>query len=102
MNFEQAFKATGPDAAESAAQGAKIDDALAALGIRFFEDDARPRLDDAWLVEDVLPLSGLCAVYGPPGCGKSFFVLDMALAISGAHPTWRGKDLEAGAVLYLA
>ncbi len=71
------------------------------LKVRAFADDLEPLLDDAWLIHDVLPDQGLGCAYGAPGCGKTFVALDMAFAVAGAASTWRGREVEPGAVLYL-
>jgi hypothetical protein len=55
----------------------------------------------SWLIEDVLPLGGLCALYGVPGGGKSFIALDMALSIAaGVH--WQGHTTKKGYVVYVS
>ncbi len=54
-----------------------------------------------WLVEDVLPATELAVVYGEPGCGKSFLVLDLARAIVTGNP-WRGLAVRRGRVVYVA
>ena len=72
------------------------------LGLVPFETDtAAPLLEDTWLIEDVLPDSGMGAIYGEPGCGKTFMMLDMAFAVAGAQHKWRGKYVEHGSVIYL-
>lgn len=40
-----------------------------------------------WRVRGILPSEGLAALYGPPGCGKSFLALDMLAAIADGR-TW--------------
>lgn len=101
MNFQGAFRSTGPTADEAVARNASIKAALDALSIREFSEDTDPILEDAWLIGGVIPDAGLGAVFGAPGSGKSFFCLDMALTIGGAKPTWRGNYVEQGPVLYL-
>lgn len=52
-----------------------------------------------WMVQRILPERGLGAIYGPPSCGKSFLVLDLALAVArGAD--WFGKHTTATPVVY--
>ena len=51
---------------------------------------ARPPMP--WRVRGLLPEEGLGAIYGPPGCGKSFVTLDMLGAIA------TGRDWFAHAV----
>lgn len=69
------------------------------LGMVSFDDDA-PNLDDANLIEGVIPDEGLGAMFGKPGCGKTFVALDLAFAIAGAADKWRDKYVEHGAVMY--
>lgn len=53
-----------------------------------------------WLVRGVLPEQGLAAVYGPPGCGKTFLALDLAAAVAeGAR--WFGFTVKGAPVVYL-
>lgn len=55
-----------------------------------------------WLVKDILPYQDLAMVYGAPGSGKSFWMLDVALAIAGAAD-WRSSyKTDHGAVVWLA
>jgi len=53
-----------------------------------------------WLVKGLIPAIGLGTIYGPPGSGKTFVALDMALAISRAIP-WRECQTKQASVLYL-
>ena len=71
-----------------------------ALGLVPFSDDVQPLLEDAWLIEDVLPDDGLGVGYGAPGAGKTFQILDMAFAIGGAAHAWHGRYVSHGTVLY--
>ncbi|WP_213780112.1 helicase RepA family protein [Caballeronia sp. dw_276] len=53
-----------------------------------------------WLVRGVLPVSGLAAVYGPSGSGKSFLTLDLCAAVAdGAE--WFGRRVCAAPVTYV-
>jgi len=61
---------------------------------------AAPVLDGLWLIDDWLPKTGIAAVYGHPGSGKSFFVLDMAAAVASGQE-WAGKHVEHGLVVYV-
>lgn len=54
-----------------------------------------------WLVQDWLPLDALVAVYSPPGVGKSFYALTLALECASGG-WWLGTQLEAAPVLYVA
>lgn len=63
---------------------------------------AAGRLYVEWLVKGILPRSGLAVVYGAPGSGKTFAVLDIAMAVALGHP-WRdgGKRTKQAAVVYV-
>jgi hypothetical protein len=54
-----------------------------------------------WIIKGVLPKAGLAVVYGASGSGKSFAVLDMALAIA-RGALWRGRKVRQGRVAYIA
>lgn len=54
-----------------------------------------------WIVKGVLPQAGLAVIYGASGAGKSFAVLDIALAIARGE-TWRGCKVRQGKVAYVA
>ncbi|MEM6848412.1 MAG: helicase RepA family protein [Pseudomonadota bacterium] len=69
------------------------------ITLESFTQASEPFLDDAWLVEDVLPLRGLGCVFGAPGTAKTFSALDMALHVA-AGLDWRRKHVERRAVLY--
>ena len=61
---------------------------------------AQPILDGFWLIDDWLPSSGIAAIYGHPGSGKSFFAFSMAAHIASGKP-WNGCHVERGLVLYV-
>ena len=48
-----------------------------------------------------MPNSRLIVVYGPPGCGKSFFVCHLALHIAAGLP-YAGRDTKKVRVIYIA
>ena len=54
-----------------------------------------------WLVQDILPAGGLVGLYGPPGAGKSFLAIDLALAVASGKP-WHGHAVESGFALYVS
>lgn len=53
-----------------------------------------------WLIDDILPSTGLACVYGPSGVGKSFFSLDMAAAVALGRP-WFGRPSKQAQVVYI-
>lgn len=52
---------------------------------------ALPRSHNSWLIDDILPTSGLLNIFGPPKAGKTYAAVDLAIAL--ADPT-REKYLE--------
>lgn len=72
----------------------------ALLPLLYFAD-VRPNLDAADFVEGLLIECAMSVVYGPSNCGKTFFMTDLALHIA-AGRAWRGREIEAGAVIYCA
>jgi hypothetical protein len=54
-----------------------------------------------WLVDGLLPSSGLAFVYGPSGSYKSTITLDVAMAVASGQD-WCGRTVLAGAVVYVA
>lgn len=54
-----------------------------------------------YLVKGWLDKGGLSVWYGPPGAGKSWAVLDLALHVA-AHRPWHGHKVRGGPVVYAA
>src|SRR3954454_19535134 len=54
-----------------------------------------------YLVKGIIPSVGLVVVWGPPKCGKSFFVFDMVAHIAGNWP-YRGRKVKQCPVIYFA
>ena len=54
-----------------------------------------------WRIKGVLPESGLAAVYGPSGGGKSFLVLDMLASVADGCE-WFEHRVNRAPVVYLA
>src|ERR1700730_12482585 len=55
----------------------------------------------AYLVKGLVPRVGLTIVWGPPKCGKSFFVFDLVMHIALGWP-YRGRRVRQGAVVFCA
>lgn len=53
-----------------------------------------------WLVRGVLPEKGIGAIFGQPGSGKSFLVLDLLAAVAGGFH-WFGIPTKAAPVVYI-
>lgn len=58
-------------------------------------------LDASDFVEGLLIESAMSVIYGESNAGKTFWATDLALHIASGHP-WCGREVERGAVLYLA
>ena len=54
-----------------------------------------------YLVKGVLPRIGLAVVWGPPKCGKSFWVFDLVMHIAIGR-SYRGRKVRQGVVVYCA
>lgn len=68
--------------------------------IRFLDLD-RPAQELQWLIKRVLTRGEVSIWWGPPGCGKSFLILDAAMAIA-RGVSWFGQPVEQGLVIYQA
>lgn len=60
-----------------------------------------PNLDAADFIEGLLIEAAMSVIYGPSNCGKTFFCTDLALHVA-AGWAWRGREVEAGGVIYCA
>jgi KaiC/GvpD/RAD55 family RecA-like ATPase len=69
------------------------------IPIEFFSD-IEPNLDGLWTIKDLIALGGLILIYGAPGTGKSFFVLDMAIHVALGRD-WFGRRARQGGVIYV-
>src|SRR5262249_52564081 len=49
---------------------------------------------------DILPRIGLATVWGPPKCGKSFWIFDLAMHVALGWP-YRGRKVQQGPVVYV-
>ncbi|MEH6740718.1 MAG: helicase RepA family protein [Sulfitobacter sp.] len=57
--------------------------------------------DLEYLIGGILPAPTFGVLYGPPGSGKSFVALSMALAVASGDD-WLGRPTTQGKVLYIA
>lgn len=57
--------------------------------------------DLEFLLDGILPVASFGVLYGPPGSGKSFVALSMALAVANGD-NWLGRETRQGKVLYVA
>jgi AAA domain len=53
----------------------------------------------AYLVKGLIPRTGLTVAWGPPKCGKSFFVFDLSRHVACGRE-YRGRRVQKGAVIY--
>lgn len=67
----------------------------------FWFSEAEPDLTANDFVEGMLTNGAMSVVYGPSNCGKTFFVLDMALHVAWGR-SWREREIDKGAVVYLS
>ncbi len=65
------------------------------------DDDLRKLPPLQWRIKKVLPQTGLAAMYGPSGSGKSFLVLDILQALA-AGREWFGHKTNSCNVIYCA
>ena len=64
-------------------------------------DEMKLNTERRHLVKGLMPRVGLCVVWGPPKCGKSFWVFDLAMHVALDRP-YRGRRVQGGAVVYCA
>jgi AAA domain len=62
--------------------------------------DVKPDTRRRYLIKGLIPRDGLIVVWGPPKCGKSFLVSDLALHIALGRE-YRGRRVEHGLVIYI-
>jgi len=84
-------EATSPQEAETAPPRFKL--------LSRNDIDAIPPLE--WLIRGVLPKSGIAAIYGPSGSGKSFLIFDAICAIAEGED-WFGAKVNKAPVVYVA
>jgi hypothetical protein len=63
--------------------------------------DIKISADRPYLVKGILPRDGLIVVWGPPKCGKSFWVFDLLLHVALGWD-YRGHRVQPGTVVYVA
>lgn len=64
-------------------------------------DDIEIDPEPEFLVHGLLTAGGLSAIWGEPGCGKSFLALDLAMSVATGRP-FLGRTVQAGGVVYVA
>lgn len=69
----------------------------------FFHADKLEGTSEAMdFVEGLLTEGGASVIYGPSNCGKSFWVVDLAVAVASGTPFRDELEVEQGAVVYIA
>ncbi|MDW3096535.1 MAG: AAA family ATPase [Alphaproteobacteria bacterium] len=54
-----------------------------------------------YLIKGLIPAEGLGVIWGPPGCGKSFFAFDLAMHIA-RGVAYRDRRTRQGSCVYIA
>jgi hypothetical protein len=67
--------------------------------VRF--EDITVNRDPVYLIDGLIPRGGLIVVWGPPKCGKSFWLLDGVMHIALGWP-YHGRSIQQGSIVYLA
>lgn len=66
-------------------------------------DDIMEFPDPKFLIEDRILENSLSLIVGPPGCGKTFVALSMALSISTRQSHWWGAEIQRpGPIIYIS
>lgn len=84
-------------ATEAKAPGAKP----SRFDLRTSETSSGPILKGMWLVKGVIPRQGIGAMFGKPGCGKTFVANDLALHLASGLE-WRGLKTQGTDVAYMS
>jgi hypothetical protein len=66
-----------------------------------YADEVQPVTSCTDFVEDLLRDNEFSVIYGASNCGKTFFMLDLAMHVA-LGKEWRGKEVEQGGVIYAA
>jgi KaiC/GvpD/RAD55 family RecA-like ATPase len=93
------FEDLGPD--PEAGKDDKSPSELSAFAFKLqpiHEFAAQP--SGGWIVKNVIPRAELGIIYGASGSGKTFIILDIALAVARGVP-WRGLRVKQGRVVYI-
>ena len=54
-----------------------------------------------YLVQGLIPSQGLVVLWGPPKCGKSFWIFDLTMHIA-LDWEYRGRRVQPGSIVYIA
>src|SRR5262249_61672852 len=64
-------------------------------------NDMKPGLEQLYLVDELIPIAGLVAIWGKPKCFKSFWTLDLMFHVAMGWE-YRDRSVQQGAVVYCA
>lgn len=88
---------TGQGEPNGAAAGNAHEPRFKLVRFKDIELSEKPRC----IVEDLIPREGLVLVWGPPKCGKTFWVVHLAMCIALGRE-YQGLRVEQGTVIYIA
>lgn len=66
----------------------------------YTDDDLRTLPPTQWIVKGIVPTTGIGAIFGPSGSGKSFLSLDLLAHINWGM-SWFGRRVVARPVIYI-
>lgn len=66
-----------------------------------YADDINPITDTSDFIENLLCENQFSVIYGESNCGKTFFMMDLAMHVA-LGKTWRGRQVDQGGVIYAA
>lgn len=66
-----------------------------------YASDISPITDASDFIENFLCENQFSVIYGESNCGKTFFMLDLAMHVALGR-TWRGRAVDGGGVIYAA
>lgn len=64
-------------------------------------EEIRLGTEPQYLVKGIIPRVGLTVIWGPPKCGKSFWIFDLSMHVALGWP-YRGRRVQQGPVVYCA
>lgn len=77
----------------------EVNEPTSPIPLQWFAD-ITPETEAQDFVEGLLTSTSLSVIYGEPGCGKTFFLLDLCLHVALGNP-WFGRDVSGGVVVYV-
>ena len=82
-------------------KGAAPEDTPEGLTLRGYTDAQMHTMPDpVWLIDGVIPASGLVEVVGRYGAGKTFLFIDWLMHVAGGM-AWQGHKVQRGPCLYM-